>query len=67
MWEILHFFSGFCLLCENNDNTYVKKKIDEYKRYEPQKKRFKERFLKMVLSEREIPKRFRVEYVKLDD
>jgi len=58
------FFSGICFLCGHDDNVFVKKNVDEYKKYEPQKRHFKNRFLKMVLSGREIPKRFKVLYVR---
>jgi hypothetical protein len=58
------FFSGLCSLCNNDNHPFVKRKVKEYKKYELQKWKFKERFLKMVESGNPIPDRFKVVYVR---
>ena len=60
----LSFFSGFCSFCNNDNHPFVKWKVKEYEKYELQKWKFKERFLKMVKSGKSIPDRFKVSYVR---
>jgi hypothetical protein len=58
------FFSGLCEFCEEDNHPYIIMRGKEYQKYQLQKHKFKERFLKMVLSGREIPDRFKVVYVR---
>jgi len=58
------FFSGICNLCSHDNHSLIKRKVEEYNRYEQQKKRFKDRFLKMVKSGKQISQRFKVSYVR---
>jgi len=58
------FFSGLCEFCEEDTHPYIVMRGREYQKYQVQKQKFKERFLKMVLSGKEIPDRFKVVYVR---